>query len=136
MLSRPRRYIAALIAATFTVATTNIGQFTLPYIFRIELQLDADFNPVVYPYGGGQRVSIAVLGGSMSTLANGNVGTVLSGFGGEQGNVREDGVPLIDTRAVLQIDQHFDPSQNWAFLQMRGKSFFGAEGNAKGLHYM
>ena len=121
MLSRPRRYFTDLISATFTVAKTNIGRFTLSYIFRIGLQLDADFNPVVYPYGGGQRVNIAVLGGSISTPENGTVGTVLSGFGGEQGSIREDGVQLIDTRAVLQ---------------MRGKSFFGADGTAKGVHYM
>ena len=137
VLFRPLLSFLALTAFLVSGgATTNLPDLTLPYLFSIKLQAAADFNPIDYPYGGGQRLNIALTSGIMTTPGNGTVATLVPGFGGEQGVFREDGIFLIDARVVFQVEQSFDPDRKFAFLQIRGKSLFLADGTVKGLTFM
>ena len=136
MLFRP---LLGLLQIALAAATTNSAssQFnlTLPRIFSIELEVNTDANLIAYPYGGGQRLNVAFVGGSLKTPANGTVATFVPGLGGEQGIIREDGVVIVDARIVFQFDQSFDPDQRFAFLQLRGKSA-AVENGTKGLNYL
>jgi len=134
-----RSLLSFLALAAFLAcggATTSSSDLTLPYLFSIELQAAADFNPIDYPYGGGQRLNIALTNGTMSTPGNETMATLVPGFGGEQGVFREDGIFLIDARVVFQVEQSFDPDRKFAFLQIRGKSLFLSDGTVKGLTFM
>lgn len=137
MLLRPLlSFLSISIVTTSVGAVISPPAFTLPHLFSVDLQVTADLGAIVYPFGGGQRLNIGFVSGSMSTAANETVATVVPGLGGEQGVIREDGVLLLDVRVVLQADQSVDPDRKLAFLQARGKAVFGADGSAKGLVYM
>ena len=137
MLSRPLLGFLALAVTSITgYAAASSSDFTLPHLFSFELQAAANLGAIVYPYGGGQRLNIALTSGIMTTPGNGTVATLVPGLGGEQGVVREDGVFLIDARVVLQVKQSFDSDRKFAFLQFRGKSLFLTDGTGDGLTFM
>jgi len=133
---RPLLNFLALTGLASSVGAANVPDFTLPHLLSVEIQLAADMDAVVYPYGGGQRVNVALISGTLTKPGNGTIATVVPGLGGEQGVVREDGVLLVDARIVLRSEQSFDPDRKFSFLQVRGKTVFAADGSAKGLLFM
>jgi len=134
MQLRPLLGFLIVAGLASSVRAVNVPDFTLPHLFSFEIQIAADADAVVYPYGGGQRVNIAITSGTLTKPGNGTIATVVPGLGGEQGVLREDGVLLADARIVLQSEQSFDPDRKFSFLQVRGKTVFAADG--KGLLFM
>jgi len=127
--------VALMSIAASTSAASGSPGLTLAHLFKAEIQVSADKDLISYPYGGGKRLNVAFIGGSLSTPANETIATLVPGLGGEQGTIREDGVALVDARVVFQFDKSFDSDQKFAFLHLRGKSI--VTGNVtKGLNYM
>jgi len=134
MQIRPLLGFFILGSLASSVGAANAPDFMLPHLFSFEIQIAANADAVAYPYGGGQRVNIALTSGTLTTPGNGTVAKLVPGLGGEQGVLREDGVLLADARIVLQSEQSFDPDRKFSFLQVRGKTVFAADG--KGLLFM
>jgi len=136
MQLRPLLSFLALAGLASSVGAATVPDLSLPYLFSFEIQVAAGLDAVVYPYGGGQRLNVALTSGTLTTPGNGTIATLVPGLGGEQGVAREDGVLLVDARVVLQSEQSFDPDRKFSFLQIRGKSVFAADGSAKGRLFM
>jgi len=136
MQLRPLLSFLAVAGLASSVEAATVRDLKLPHLFSFEWHVAADFNAIDYPYGGGQRLNIALTSGTLTTPGNGTIATLVPGLGGEQGIVREDGVLIVDARIVLQSEQSFDPDRKFSFLQVRGKSVFAEDGSAKGLLFM
>jgi len=128
--------ILSLVVASATInAAASSSGLTLPHLFSLEFQAAPGLNAIIYPYGGGQRLKIALASGVMTMPGNGTVATLLPSPGGDQGIFREDGVFLVDGRHVLQVEESLDPDRKFAFLQFHGKSRVLEDGTGKGLIY-
>ena len=137
MLFRPLLSFFPLVATAVIVgAAASSGTLALPHLFSLDVQISADQDAIIYPYGGGVRVNVALPSGSLATPANGTIAALVPGVGGEQGIIREDGVFIVDARLVFQVEQSFDPDRRFAFLQARGKSFTASDDTSDGLNHM
>jgi len=130
------RILSLIVASVAIDAAASSSGLTLPHLFSFEFQAAPGLNAITYPYGGGQRLNIALAGGVMTMPTNGTVATLVPSPGGDQGVFREDGVFLVDGRHVLQVEESLDPDRKFAFLQFRGKSRVLEDGTGKGLIYM
>jgi len=112
------------------------ANLTMPHLFSLEVQVTDDLHAINYPYGGGMRANAALSSGTMTTRTSGKVATIVSGLGGDQGVIREDGVLIIDARLVVQVEQSLDPDRRFAFLQARGKFTTAADNTSNGFNFM